>query len=192
MKPTKPSLWVVFSLFILAVGAGWILLSRTGPDTTTDGKIPAPRTGFLAPQFTLYNQQGQPVRLSDLRGRPVLINFWASWCTPCQAEMPAMQKVYQDYQDQGLEILAVNTTYQDDPQAVASFVQEHSLSFPILLDTDATAAGQYQVRALPTSFFVDADGIIRDVVVGGPMAEALLRIRVEQLIGRQAPLQETP
>lgn len=192
MKTTKPSSWVIFSLFILAVGAGWILLSRTNAETTPAGKIPAPRTGFLAPQFTLYNQQGQPVQLSDLRGRPVLINFWASWCTPCQAEMPAMQKVYQDYKDEGLEILAINTIYQDDPQAVTSFVQEYGLSFPILLDTDATAAGQYQVRALPTSFFVDANGIIRDVVVGGPMAEALLRIRVEQLIGSPAPLQETP
>ena len=190
MKPSKSLSWVIFSVMVLAAGAGWILLSRADPGDTTSGMIPAPRAEFLAPQFTLKTSDDQTVSLSDLRGRPVLVNFWASWCTPCQAEMPAMQRVYQDFKGQGLEILAVNATYQDDPQVALNYVLEHELTFPILYDSNADSARLFQVRALPTSFFIDEQGIIRDVVVGGPMAEALLRIRVKELLENHSQTQE--
>ena len=88
--------WVLFSILVLIVSAGWIAFSAPPPGQTSGGKIPAPREGFLAPDFELQNEQGSPVRLSDLRGQPVLVNMWASWCGPCKAEMPAMQKVYED------------------------------------------------------------------------------------------------
>lgn len=182
MKPGLNRAWPLLSVAILLVGAGWIWLSRTEPDETTSGEIPSPRQGFLAPDFTLQNSTGETIRLSTLHGQPVLINLWASWCAPCRAEMPALERVYKDYQKQGLEVLAVNSTSQDNPIDVAAFVEQNGLTFPILFDTNAEVGELYQVQSLPSSFFIDSTGKIQDVVIGGPMSEALLRVRVEQLI----------
>ena len=174
--------WTFFSLAILILAAGWVWASRAPAGSTTAGAIPAPRQGFLAPDFSLGTSTGETIHLAGLRGRPVLINLWASWCAPCRAEMPALQRVYEDYQDQGITILAVNATDQDQVDKAIAFGQEYGLTFPILFDLDGSVSRQYLLRALPTSFFVDPQGIIREVVVGGPMSEALLRIRVEQLL----------
>ncbi len=96
--------------------------------------------------------------------------------------MPALERVYQDYQADGLVILAINTTHQDELQTALDFASSLNLTFPILLDQDGEVSSLYQLQAMPTTFFVDRAGIIQDVVVGGPMAEALLRVRAEQLI----------
>ena len=96
--------------------------------------------------------------------------------------MPTLQKLYEEYKDQGLVVLAVNSTAQDDPQAIAPFVAEYGLTFPILLDTKNEVGRAYQLRSLPSSFFIGRDGVIREVVIGGPMAEALLRTRIEEIL----------
>src|SRR5574338_1636201 len=106
--------WTAFSIIVLVIGAGWMIFTPPLPGTATGGKIPAPGEGFLAPDFALQDAQGQTVRLSDLRGKPVMGNFWASWCAPCKAEMPAMQEGHENYADRGFTILAVNSTFQDD------------------------------------------------------------------------------
>jgi peroxiredoxin len=178
----KISVKLISYLLILILGAVWIFTSQTTPDNTTEGEIPAPQKGFLAPDFSLPDAAGNPITLADLRGQPVLVNVWASWCTPCRAEMPAMQRVYETYQAQGFTILAVNATLQDQIPSALSFAQEMGLTFPILFDEQGVISTLYQVQALPTSFFIDADGFIQEVVVGGPMSEALLEIRVQQLI----------
>ncbi len=170
------------NLFFLFIGAVWIYVSAAAPGSTTSGKIPAPQQGFLAPDFTLPDSNGKPVSLSDLRGQPVLLNIWASWCSPCRAEMPAMQHVYETYRSQGFTILAVNAAYQDKIPSAMDFANELGLTFPILFDQKGEISRLYQVEALPTSFFIDAQGIIREVVVGGPMSEALLAIRIQQLL----------
>jgi cytochrome c biogenesis protein CcmG, thiol:disulfide interchange protein DsbE len=172
----------LLSFLVLIAGAGWTWLSAAQYDETTQGRIPAPQTGFLAPAIRLQTYEGEVISLAELRGRPVLINMWASWCPPCRAEMPAMQRVYEEYESQGFTILAVNTTYQDDLNRAMEFADELGLTFPILLDLDGQVSRQYQIRAMPTSFFVDGEGIIRDVVLGGPLSEALLRVRVQQLL----------
>ncbi|MEW5872591.1 MAG: redoxin domain-containing protein [Chloroflexota bacterium] len=169
------------TILILLAGAAWIWLSKAPPGSML-AEIPAPQTGFMAPDFTLESSTGETITLSDLRGRPVLVNLWASWCPPCRAEMPAMLRVYQDYKAQGFTLLAVNAANQDSSTAALDFAQELGLDFPILFDSQGSVAQQYQISALPTSFFIDAHGIIREVVVGGPMSEALLRIRIQQLI----------
>jgi cytochrome c biogenesis protein CcmG, thiol:disulfide interchange protein DsbE len=174
--------WTLFTILILAAAAGWMVFVPPQSTTATGGRIPAPGEGFLAPDFTLQDAQGQTVRLSDLRGRPVLVNLWASWCAPCQAEMPDMQKVYEMYAPRGFTILAVNTTYQDQKSSALDFVAGRGLTFPILFDLDGTVARQYLVRAMPSSFFIDRQGIIRRVVIGGPMSEGLLRAEVERLL----------
>ncbi len=174
--------WTFFSILVLAAGAGWMVFSPPPADAVTGGRIPAPREGFLAPDFVLQDAQGQTMQLSDLRGRPVLLNLWASWCAPCKAEMPAMQEVYEAYEGQGFTILAVNTTYQDQKESALDFSQSLGLTFPILFDLDGEVARQYQVRAMPTSFFIDAEGVVQRMVVGGPMSEGLLRAEVEKLL----------
>jgi peroxiredoxin len=167
---------------ILLLGFAWILVSADRSGTSTAGLIPAPQQGFLAPEFELQSTSGETVKLSDLRGQAVLINLWATWCPPCRAEMPAIEKVYNEYKDQGLVVLAVNMTYQDTPIDIAPFVAEYGLTFPILLDPAGSVGTAYQLRSLPSSFFINRNGVINEVVIGGPMAEALLRTRVEALL----------
>jgi cytochrome c biogenesis protein CcmG, thiol:disulfide interchange protein DsbE len=171
-----------FSLFVLVLALGWVWVSRAPQGTTTSGLIPAPQAGFLAPGFTLETLNGDEIALEDLRGQVVLINVWATWCPPCRAEMPAMQQVYEAYHEQGFEILAVNSTAQDSFANLEPFIAEYGLTFPILLDRQGEVTRLYRVLSLPTSFFVGRDGLISEVVVGGPMDEALLRARVENLL----------
>jgi peroxiredoxin len=167
---------------ILLLGFAWILISTDSSGTSTSGLIPAPQQGFLAPDFELQTTTSETVKLSDLRGQAVLVNLWATWCPPCRAEMPAIEKVYNEYKDEGLVVLAVNMTYQDTRSNIAPFVNEYSLTFPILLDESGAVGNAYQLRSLPSSFFIDREGIITEVVIGGPMAEALLRTRVEEIL----------
>ena len=172
----------MFSIFLLFLGLIWIAFSADRSGASTNGLIPAPQTGFLAPDFTLQTTDGKAVTLSDLRGRAVLVNIWASWCVPCRAEMPAMQRVYDEYKDRGLIVLAVNSTVQDQAASAKAFAAEFGLTFPILLDMEGIATRLYEVRALPSSFFIGRDGVIIEVVIGGPMSEALLRTRVESIL----------
>lgn len=188
MKTLTSNHWALFYLAVLVAGAGWIWISRAPPGSTTDGDIPAPQEGFLAPDFSLETSTGETIRLSELRGHPVLLNVWASWCAPCRAEMPALERTYQDHASQGFLILGVNATSQDDPSRAVAFTEALGLTFPILFDYQGQVYRLYQVRALPTSFFIDAQGTIQEVVVGGPMSEALLQIRVQQLF-EAAPLE---
>ena len=173
------------SVLALLLGGLWAWTRAAAPGETSAGLIPAPQAGFLAPGFTLQTLTGEQLSLSDFRGRPVLINLWASWCGPCRAEMPAIQRVYDRYRQDGFTVLAVNMTAQDSEAAAAAFAAEYGLNFPILLDREGEVARLYENRALPSSFFVDEKGIIQEVVLGGPMAEALLRTRVEQLFAME-------
>ena len=169
-------------VLVLILGFAWILFSADRAGTSTSGLIPAPQQGFLAPDFELKTTEGETIKLSDLSGQAVLVNLWATWCPPCRAEMPAIEKVYTEYKDQGLVVLAVNMTYQDTFANIPPFIVEYGLTFPVLLDETGSVGTAYQLRSLPSSFFIDRDGIVSEVVIGGPMAEALLRTRVEEIL----------
>lgn len=182
VEPRSATSWNLLITGLLLITAAWIWLSKTSPGGTTNGAIPAPHQGFQAPDFSLQTLDNETLRLADLRGRPVLVNVWATWCPPCRSEMPAMQQIYQDYQDQGFVVLGVNATDQDSRSLVEEFVGQERLTFPILLDEAGAVSRNYLVRSLPTSFFIDPEGTIQEVVIGGPMSEALLRIRVENLL----------
>lgn len=173
---------IIFYILILIAGASWMLLSADNTGTSTSGNISAPQAGFNAPDFTLNTPNNETYSLSELRGQAVLVNLWATWCPPCRAEMPAIEKMYQEYKDQGFIVLAIDMTYQDDPFAVVPFAKEFGLTFPILLEETGVTASVYQLRSLPSSFFINRDGIISEVVIGGPMSEALLRTRIEQIL----------
>ncbi|SET72496.1 Peroxiredoxin [Salinibacillus kushneri] len=116
------------------------------------------KVGDHAPDFELTTLTGEAKTLSDYRGKPVMVNFWASWCGPCRSEMPAMQKVYEE---QNINILAVNLTSTEiRKQDVPDFVDEFGLSFPILLDKELNVGTKYQIQPIPTSFFINSEGII--------------------------------
>ena len=172
----------IFTAAILILGAGWMAISAHLPGGTDTPGIPAPKAGFLAPDFTLETPQGDLITLSDLRGKAVVVNVWASWCGPCRAEMPDLEAVYREYGGDKLELLAVNATSQDNFSNALDFVEELGLTFPILIDEAGEVGRLYHVDALPSTFFIRPDGTIEEVVIGGPMAEALLRTRVESLL----------
>jgi len=172
---------VILYILILIAGAAWIALSANTTDAVTNNTS-APQAGFAAPDFALKASDGTEYTLSKLKGNAVLVNLWATWCPPCRAEMPAIEKMYQEYKDQGLVVLAVNMTYQDDLLAVVPFTKEFALTFPILLEETGDVASAYQLRSLPSSYFISRAGIIQEVVIGGPMSEALLRTRIEQIL----------
>lgn len=176
--------WAALMVLTFVLGSSWTLLGRVPPAATTDGAPPpSPREGFSAPDFTLDLLGGGQVTLSDLRGQAVMINLWASWCPPCREEMPAIQNVYEDYKDQGLVVLAVNTTNQDSEEAAAAFVGEFGLTFPVPLDKTGAVSNRYQLRGLPSTYFVDREGVIRSVVIGGPMSESLIRSKAQEILG---------
>jgi cytochrome c biogenesis protein CcmG, thiol:disulfide interchange protein DsbE len=172
----------ILYLILLIAGLAWIFVSADGSGISTSGKIPAPQQGFPAPDFELKTPEGKIVKLADLRGQAVLVNLWATWCPPCRAEMQTIEKVYKDYKDQGFTVLAVNMTHQDDPAAVVPFAEKLGLTFPILLDETGLVEHAYQLQSLPSSYFIRRDGVINEVVIGGPMSEALLRTRVEDIL----------
>ena len=172
---------IIFYILILIAGASWIVLSANTTDTATNNTL-APQAGFAAPDFTLKTSNNEEYTLSKLKGNAVLINLWATWCPPCRAEMPTIEKMYKEYKDRGFIVLAVDMTYQDDLTGVAPFIQQYGLTFPILLEETGNVAALYQLRSLPSSYFIDRAGIIQEVVIGGPMSEALLRTRIEQIL----------
>ena len=169
-------------VFILGLGLLWIFASRTLPGSPNGEIMAQPFEGFLAPDFELLTPEGELVRLSDLRGDPIIVNFWASWCPPCRAEMPAFQAIHQAYQDSGLIILGINAADQDAPSQAHGFIAEMSLTFPILFDSSGAAQELYAVSALPSTFFIDRAGIIQAVVIGGPIAQATLDIQAREIL----------
>lgn len=171
---------ITLYILVLIAGASWIVLSaETMPSTVS---APAPQKGFTAPDFSLKTPTGETYTLSELKGQAVLVNLWATWCPPCRAEMPAIEKMYNEYKDQGFIVLAVNNTIQDNPLKIASFTDEYKLTFPILLDEFGEVNRAYQVRSLPSTYFINRHGVITEVVIGGPMSEALLRTRIEEAL----------
>ena len=180
------SRWWAFTLAVLLLGAGWTWFSRVPASVASAGQIPSPREGFPAPDFTLNTVGGGPATLSAYRGQVVIVNLWASWCGPCRAEMPAIQQVYAANRERGLAVLAINSTFQDTAADGQAFAQNLGLTFPILLDPDGAVSRRYLLRALPSTFFIDRKGVIRTVVLGGPMSVATIHSSVDAL------LQESP
>ena len=133
--------------------------------------------GKLSPEFELETLTGKTVRLSDYRGKRVIINFWATWCPPCRAEIPDFQKLYNNHD---VVILAVNLTQSEKSEEhVTEFVNDFEMTFPVLMDEQATVSTTYQVQAYPTSYMVDSNGHIQYLAMG-PMNYDLM---VQQMEG---------
>ena len=176
---------LLFSLLFL-LAAAWTVFTRPAPGAPVAADMSAPQVGFTAPAFSFQALDGQRENLADLRGRAVVLNFWASWCPPCRAEMPAVQTVYVHYRDRGLVVLAVDAGAQDSPANMQTFLDGFAHSYIILRDESGALNRLYAVGALPTTYFIGRDGKVHDLVIGGPLSEAGLSARVEAL------LQEVP
>lgn len=129
------------------------------------------QTGESLPDFTLTDLSGETVTLSSLKGKKVFLNFWATWCPPCKAEMPHMEEIYKEYKEQNLEIIAVNIRENQDK--VNEFMNENGLTFPVLLDLDGKVSDQYNIASIPTSYFINSDGVLSDMVKGGLSLEQM-------------------
>lgn len=137
--------------------------------------------GEPAPDFTLTTLTGQQIRLSDLRGRPVVVNFWATWCTPCRREMPDFQAIYDREQGNGLAVLGVNVG--ESRIGVSEFVQSLNLSFPILIDERETVQVAYKILPLPATFFIDRAGVIRGIYQF-QMSRMQMETEVQRILAR--------
>lgn len=180
----KPLVWIGLIALGL-IGAG-LWNSLTPVASSQENNIPhlepAPLAGHPAPDFTLSDVQGHPVALSDFKGQPVIINFWATWCGPCRVEMPHLQAAYENHHQNGLVVLGVNLTERDDPRAVPDFLAEFGLTFPVVLDHSGQVAELYRVLGQPASVFIDQEGMIHQVFQG-PVNEQFINERVAELIG---------
>ncbi|MES0343478.1 MAG: TlpA disulfide reductase family protein [Anaerolineales bacterium] len=146
------------------------VLSTAAPDPnetqeigTVVSKI-APEIGAQAPDFALRDLEGNEARLSDYRGRTVLLTFWATWCGPCRLEMPTFEGRYQELKDDGFTVLGLN--YDEPIEDVSAFRDELGLSFPLLLDPGGSVQRLYRIRGYPSSIFVDPQGVVRVIHIG--------------------------
>jgi DsbE subfamily thiol:disulfide oxidoreductase len=152
---------------------GW---GSAGAGGSESGDNVAPAVGRPAPTFRLPTVDGAAIALDDLRGRPVVLNFWATWCGPCKAEMPELQALA-DRRAGGVSVVGVDM--QESAEEVAPFLASLGITFPIVLDRDGTVTRRYLVRGVPTTFLIDGEGIVRDINVG-PVTRDLLE---EKLAG---------
>ena len=181
MKTYLNKLRIPISVTLLLAGLVWIWLSRV-PDGSRSFSLEAAQVGFSAPGFALTSLDDRSIGLVDFDGKPVILNFWASWCPPCKAEMPAFQQASMEFSHTDLQIIAVNATSQDSLINVRQFVDQYDITFPIPLDLTGAITMDYLVHSLPTTFFIDKNGIIVDVIIGGPIPLSLLRIQGNQLL----------
>lgn len=141
-------------------------------DTSVTGGMIAPKEsvgiqpGEVAPDFELETLDGDVIKLSELKGEKVILNFWASWCPPCREEMPEMQEFYDNHSDD-INIIAVN--YNEKDEKVIEFLDEFGYTFPSPLDRDGTTGNEYGVLTLPTTYFIGTDGLIQEPRHVGPM-----------------------
>ncbi len=120
---------------------------------------------YAAPEFTLQDDDGKTHRLSDYRGKVVVLNFWATWCPPCRYEMPAMERAHKKVQGENIVLLAVNVGESEDQ--VFEFTGQYPVTFQLLLDTDGSVVKKYPVIGLPTTFVIDPRGVVTHQAVGG-------------------------
>ena len=205
----------ILGAFIVVVVAVALLVGITTPLGTTGGNLLTdPRAtpfligtpteglepGSLAPELTialpdeatfqLTDLDGQPIRLADLRGKVVWLNFWASWCPPCQHETPVLRELSERYRDRGLEVVGISVQ-ETTPADIAAYAARYQLRYTIGFDASGHVFRTYRVYALPTQFFIDTDGVIRRVV-NGPVDEAGAAALIETMLPPAAPATSAP
>ncbi|MNW41991.1 Thiol-disulfide oxidoreductase ResA [compost metagenome] len=132
--------------------------------------------GEIAPDFKLLSLDNKEMSLTELKGKRVLLNFWATWCPPCRAEMPHIEKFHEEYKDQNVVVIGINLSYTEDSmEDVSTFLQEYNLTFPILKDEKAEVANIFAIRSYPTTYMIDTSGLIRKKFQGAITYDTMKR-----------------
>ncbi|MEE3953160.1 thiol-disulfide oxidoreductase ResA [Peribacillus frigoritolerans] len=156
------------TIILLLLGAALVFALYTN---FTKDKNASLRKGSDAPNFVLTDMEGKEHKLSDYKGKGVFLNFWGTYCKPCEYEMPYMENQYKNFKDQGVEILAVNVGESD--YAVNNFITKHDLTFPVMIDKGREVENAYRVDILPVSFLVDKEGKVIDIITGALTEESI-------------------
>ena len=173
MKNIKARRVLVNVLLVLMLFVVITVFTDCSGESTSDLSI-----GSKAPDFELYDLDGDVHKLSEYKGSPVFLNFWATWCGPCRGEMPHLEDVYEEWKDDGLTFFAVNIG--ESSTDVISFLDYFGFTMPVLLDSAKTVSRRYGVSGIPTTYFIDEDGIIQNKVVGAfPDRESVESYMVE-------------
>ncbi len=172
--------WSVILILALLLSGAWIAWSRvTIAAPTPAGDLEeAPLPGYRAPLFRLASVTGSQIELTEFAGRPVVLNFWATWCAPCRAEMPDLQRIDQRFRGRAA-ILGINQG--EPPDRVTRFSLELGIAYPLLLDQDQAINRLYRVRALPTTVFIDRHGVVSEVFTG-IITEAVIEEKLGRLL----------
>ncbi|ASS96348.1 thiol-disulfide oxidoreductase ResA [Peribacillus simplex] len=156
------------TIILLLLGAALVFALYTN---FTKDKNESLRKGSDAPNFVLTDMEGKEHKLSDYKGKGVFLNFWGTYCKPCEYEMPYMENQYKNFKDQGVEILAVNVGESD--YAVNNFITKHDLTFPVMIDKGREVENAYRVDILPVTFLVDKEGKVIDTITGALTEESI-------------------
>ncbi|RNB74085.1 TlpA family protein disulfide reductase [Brevibacillus panacihumi] len=148
---------------LLAVGLGYVIVGQQSVQVMAQDQ--KPEVGYQAPHFTLTGLNNQQYRVAGKREKPLIINFWASWCGPCKMEAPDLQKIHEMY-GKKVDLYGVNVTSNDNPEAAMQFVQSYKLTFPIPMDVTGSVSDRYKIMAFPTTYLVDREGIVRQKIIG--------------------------
>lgn len=165
-------------LIVIVVVIGLAFAMNQAADVAWGMSGRPPVVGTPAADFSLTDLNGRVHRLSDYRGKIVLVNFWATWCKPCTTEMPAMQATYDRLRDKGFVVLAVNEL--EDEAKVRDHIRTYGHTFPVLLDRDNRVANQFGVFGLPVSVFIDESGVVQEYIKGGLLTEQ----KIIEVVGR--------
>ena len=187
----KKIVLILILVFVLLIGGAYVLYTRLEPSLAPD-QLAAQTTNaaddqndsadgdekeqVTAPDFTVYDAAGNPVKLSDYFGKPIVLNFWASWCGPCQMEMPDFQEKYETLDGQ-VQFLMINMTdgSRETVTSASEFIEDQGYTFPVLYDTETDAAAAYSANSLPTTYFIDANGYVIARATGAISGDTLQR-----------------
>ncbi|QQE76424.1 TlpA family protein disulfide reductase [Brevibacillus composti] len=161
-------------VFAIILTATYLVVGTGKQDGNTEG-IAKPDVRYQAPAFLGTSLDGQEIALSQLQGKPVFLNFWASWCPPCKAEMPDLTALHERYGD-AVSFLGIHTTYNDSEEAARDFVSFYQVKYPVLVDPQGTISKEYQIIAMPTSFIIDPRGQILFKKIGPLTIEEFERV----------------
>ncbi len=189
---------ILIIVFVLGMVGAYILYNTLGDSVGSDYPTPSDTpansgvnsgtqatkpAALKAPDFTVYDQDGNAVKLSDYFGKPLVLNFWASWCGPCRSEMPAFENAYQQL-GSDITFLMVNATGgRETLNSAKAFLQNSGYTLPVFFDTEMDAAMTYQVYSLPTTYFIDADGYLVNHAIGA-LSESMLQRNLSLLLSR--------